>query len=48
MSSMLKQPLTAELRAVIDQNFRDRTPYTNPSEFARDLLREKRTRIEAA
>lgn len=48
MSSTLNLSLTDELRAFIDQNCGDGTLYATPSEFVRDLLREKKERIEAA
>ena len=48
MSSTLNLSLTDELRAFIDQNSGDGTLYATPSEFVRDLLREKKQRIEAA
>jgi antitoxin ParD1/3/4 len=40
--------LTDELRAFIDQNSGDGTLYSTPSEFLRDVLREKKERMEAA
>ena len=40
--------LTDELRAFIDRHSGDGTLYATPSEFLRDLLREKKERIEAA
>ena len=48
MSSTLNLSLTDELRAFIDQNSGDGTLFATPSEFVRDLLREKKQRIEAA
>jgi antitoxin ParD1/3/4 len=48
MSSTLNLSLTNELRAFIDENTGDGTLYATPSEFLRDLLREKKQRIEAA
>lgn len=40
--------LTDELRTFIDENCGDGTLYATPSEFLRDILREKKERIEAA
>jgi antitoxin ParD1/3/4 len=40
--------LTDELRAFIDQNCGQGTLYSTPSEFLRDLLREKKRKMEAA
>ena len=48
MSSTLNLSLTNELRAFIDENSGDGTLYATPSEFLRDLLREKKQRMEAA
>ena len=48
MASSLNLSLTDELRACVDQNFGDGTVYATPSEFVRDLLREKKNRQEAA
>jgi antitoxin ParD1/3/4 len=48
MSSTLNLSLTDELRAFVDQNSGDGTLYATPSEFVRDLLREKKQRMEAA
>ena len=48
MSSSLNLSLTDELRSFIDQNCGDGTLYATPSEFVRDVLREKKERIEAA
>lgn len=48
MSSTLKLSLTDALRAFIDQNSGDGTLYATPSEFVRDVLREKLERLEAA
>jgi antitoxin ParD1/3/4 len=47
MSSTLNISLTDELRAFIDRSCGDGTLYATPSEFVRDLLREKKERIEA-
>jgi antitoxin ParD1/3/4 len=48
MASTLNLSLTDELRAFIDQNSGDGTLYATPSEFLRDVLREKKQRMEAA
>ena len=48
MSSTLNLSLTNELRAFVDENSGEGTLYATPSEFVRDLLREKKNRIEAA
>lgn len=48
MSSTLNLSLTDELRAFVDQNSGDGTLYSTPSEFVRDVLREKKERQEAA
>ena len=48
MASSLNLSLTDELRAFVDQNSGDGTVYATPSEFVRDLLREKKNRKEAA
>lgn len=48
MSSTLNLSLTDELRAFIDQNSGDGTLFATPSEFVRDVLREKKERQEAA
>lgn len=48
MSSSINLSLTDELRAFVDQNCGDGTLYATPSEFLRDVLREKKERIEAA
>lgn len=48
VSTTLNLSLTDELRAFIDQNSGDGTLFATPSEFVRDLLREKKERIEAA
>jgi len=48
MSSTLNLSLTDELRAFIDRNSGDGTLYATPSEFVRDVLREKIERMEAA
>ena len=48
MSTILNLSLTDELRAFIDRNSGDGTLYATPSEFVRDVLREKKERLEAA
>jgi antitoxin ParD1/3/4 len=48
MSSSINLSLTDELRAFIDDSCGDGTLYATPSEFLRDVLREKKERLEAA
>jgi antitoxin ParD1/3/4 len=48
VASTLKLSLTDELRSFIDQNCGDGTLYATPSEFVRDLLRQKKLKREAA
>ena len=48
MSSTLNLSLTDELREFVNQSSGDGTLYATPSEFVRDVLREKKSRIEAA
>ncbi len=48
MSSSMNLSLTDELRAFIDRNCGDGTLYATPSEFLRDVLRQKKERMEAA
>lgn len=48
MASTLNLSLTDELRAFINENSGDGTLYATPSEFMRDVLREKKQRLEAA
>jgi antitoxin ParD1/3/4 len=48
MASTINLSLTDELRAFIDSHCGDQGLYATPSEFLRDLLREKKERIEAA
>jgi antitoxin ParD1/3/4 len=48
MASTLNLSLTDELRSFIDQNCGDGTLYATPSEFVRDLLRQKKLEREAA
>jgi antitoxin ParD1/3/4 len=47
MTSTLNLSLTDELRAFVDRNCGDGTDYSTPSEFMRDVLREKKARLEA-
>jgi len=48
VSSTINLSLTDELRAFIDKNCGDGGLYATPSEFLRDLLRERKARQEAA
>lgn len=48
MGSSLNLSLTDELRAFIDENCGDGTLYATPSEFVRDLLRQKKIQLDAA
>jgi len=48
MSRTINLSLTDELRAFIDRNCGEGTLFATPSEFLRDLLREKKQRMEAA
>ena len=48
MSGSINLSLTDELRDFIDRNSGDGTLFATPSEFLRDLLREKKARMEAA
>lgn len=48
MASTLNLSLTDELRAFVDENSGDGSLYATPSEFMRDILREKKQRMEAA
>jgi antitoxin ParD1/3/4 len=48
MGSTLNLSLTDELRAFVDENSGDGTLFATPSEFVRDVLREKKERLEAA
>jgi len=48
MATTLNLSLTDALRAFVDQNSGDGTLYATPSEFVRDVLREKKERLEAA
>ena len=46
MSSTLNLSLTDELRAFIDANCGDGTLYSTPSEFVRDLLRQRKFQLD--
>jgi len=48
MASSINLSLTDELRSFVDRNCGDGTDYATPSEFLRDVLREKKRRMEAA
>ena len=48
MASTINLSLTDELRSFIDSHCGDKSMYTTPSEFVRDLLREKKERMDAA
>ena len=48
MSSSINLSLTDELREFVDRNCGDGSEYATPSEFLRDVLREKKRRLEAA
>ena len=48
MGSSINLSLTDELRAFVDANSGDGTLYATPSEFMRDLLRQQKSRQEAA
>ena len=47
MSSTLNLSLTDELRAFIDAHCGDGTLYSTPSEFVRDLLRQRKIQLDA-
>ena len=47
MSRTLNLSLTDELRAFVDANCGDGTFYATPSEFVRDLLRQRKAKLEA-
>ena len=47
MANTLNLSLTDELRAFIDENCGDGTFYSTPSEFVRDLLRQRKLQLEA-
>ena len=48
MANTLNLSLTDELRTFIDESCGDGTLYATPSEFVRDLLRQKKLQIESA
>ena len=48
VADTLNLSLTDELRAFVDANCGDGTLYATPSEFVRDLLREKKQRQQAS
>ena len=48
MPSSINLSLTDELRNFVDRSRGDGTEYATPSEFLRDVLREKKRRMEAA
>ena len=48
MGSSINLSLTDDLRSFIDEQSGDGTLYSTPSEFLRDLLREKKERLEAS
>lgn len=48
MPNTINISLTNELRAFIDHHCGDEGLYATPSEFVRDILREKKARLEAA
>jgi antitoxin ParD1/3/4 len=48
VSATLNLSLTDELRAFIEENSGKGTLYATPSEFVRQVLREKKERLEAA
>ena len=47
MSSSLNLSLTDELRSFVDAHSGDGTLYATPSEFVRDLLRQRKSKLEA-
>jgi len=47
MTSTINLSLTDELRAFIDANSGDGTLYSTPSEFMRDIIRERKAKLEA-
>jgi len=47
MANSLNLSLTDELRAFVDENSGDGTLYATPSEFVRDLLRQRKLEMEA-
>ena len=48
MSTSLNLSLTDELKNFINENSGDGSLYATPSEFVRNILREKKQRIEAS
>ncbi len=48
MARSINLSLTDELRAFLDDNSGDGTLFSTPSEFVRDLIREKKDRQDAA
>ncbi len=48
MGNTLNLSLTDELRLFVTEHSGEGTLYATPSEFVRDLLREKKMRLEAA
>jgi len=48
MPTSINLSLTDELRDFVDRNCGDGSDYATPSEFLRDVLREKKRRMEAA
>jgi Arc/MetJ-type ribon-helix-helix transcriptional regulator len=48
MANTLNLSLTDELRTFVDENSGDGTCYATASEFVRQVLREKKERLEAA
>ncbi|MEM1157515.1 MAG: hypothetical protein AAGH72_04595 [Verrucomicrobiota bacterium] len=48
MGKTLNISLTEELRSFVESNCGDHALYATPSEFLRELLREKKSRQEAA
>jgi len=48
MASSLNLSLTDDLKEFISENSGDGSLFATPSEFVRDLLREKKQRIEAS
>lgn len=48
MVTSINLSLTDELRSFVNENSGDGTLYSTPSEFLRDILREKKERMEAA
>ncbi len=47
MSSSLNLSLTDELREFVNQHSGDGTLYATPSEFVRDILRQRKLQLEA-